>query len=515
MNSRLRLCLVFLAAGLFFSIPKRSPADEVIGEGKSANLPSFLNRKAKPYAYLPTDPIFWIAAEKKIRENNPLLSLQMASEQELKFASQSAEAQEARLAEAVALKELGFSHAAFTLFIGILNVRGGTGIGEAALYYIDQLALQIPIDDKRFADLVVESEFPQVHPDIQSFLGYHKGLHHLKFGFNKWAATQIAAIQPESPWHAVMDYWTAIGEVARGRVDKAFSMLSDLIKDNKLPPRYAGLGKLQMARMLFEKGQFEDAENLYVQVNDLGQREHGRILLERAWTAFYLKEFSRSLGLLRALRNKVFDSSITPERYVLEMLIDRELCHFEAVNRVARTFAKTFKKSLTVIRERKVLHEDRVLFSMAVLNRDIQERANLVDELRKESERFQHAGFQRFTFYEEVLADFQRSDQLLRAELEPQLEKFARKAAENLLDSQEQIQFLQYTSKLDALRIVKAEEERNYRSEKVRTTNFSKLFWPVDKELWLDEIDDYRVLISSRCGIQTTPEDLNLERKFR
>jgi hypothetical protein len=401
------------------------------------------------------------------------------------------------------------------MFISLVANRGGTGIGEGALYYIDQMAQQTPIDDKRFEALVVENEFAQVHPDIQSFIGYHKGLHHLKFGFNKWATPQLAVIQPDSPWHYVMDYWTAIGEVARGRMDKAFAAMADLVKDNKLPPRYAGLGKLQMARMLFEKGQFEDAEALYLQVQDLGLREHGRILLERAWTAYYLKEYSRALGLLRALKNKVFESSISPERFVLEMVIDRELCHFDAVTKVARAFDKAFKKSLTVIRERKVLHEDRALFYMSTLNRDIQERANLVDDLRKEKERFKHAGFQRFSFYEDILADFQRSDQLLRSEMEPQLEKFARKAAENLLDSQEQIQFIQYTAKLDALRIVKAEEERNYKSEKIRTTSFNKLFWPVDKELWIDELDDYRVLISSRCGIQTTPEDLNLERKFR
>ena len=482
---------------------------------RAADAPTFNKNEIKPFRYLPADPAFWSRVTADLKDNNPIFVLQESLAQEKKFSESSTEVQEAKFAEGLALEKMGFTTAAFTLLMDLASSRIGTSIGEASLFELDTLAQNHLVDDKTLEGLLVENEFAQVHPDIKSFISYFKAMFNLRYGYSRWADPQLSTIKTDNPWHLVLDYWTAVGEVARNRTDKAFAAFTKLNSEKSLPPKYQALVHLQLARLQFEKGQFAEAETLYRSVDGLGLREHGRILLERTWTAYYLKDYSRALGLLRAMKNEIFNSSITPERYTLEMLIDRDLCHFEAVDKIAKQFTRRFAQAFDTIHKRRVLHENRELFYMATLNRDIQERANLVDDVRKERTRFKRAGLQRFRFYDDVLDEYGHLEKVLLKELEPQLEKYSRKAAENLLDAQEQIQFLQYTSKLDALRIIKPEEDRAYKQERISHVKFKKIFWPAEKEFWFDEQDDIRVLLASRCGIHTTPQDLKLEREFR
>ena len=483
-------------------------------EGKTTDM-TFIKEKPKPFVYRPVDVPFWDKIERYLRENNPVFILQEAHSQEKAFGSSSSEGQEAHLAQALALEKLTFPHAAFLILTELSKERIGTTLGEAALFHLERLAQTQPVDERALEDLLVQNEFLQVHPDLQSFLGYYKGLYNLRYGYRKWADPQLSKIKADSSWRPMMDYWTAVGEVTRGRTDKAFEAFKRLADEKTLPPKYQNLARLQVARIFFEKGLYQDAEKNYRHVGELGLREFGRILLERAWTAYYLKDYSRSLGLLAALKNPLFNSSISPERYVLEMVVLRDLCFFDLVEKIGREFQKRFKKSLATIQKRKTLHEDRELFYMATLHRDIQDRANFVSTLRSEREKFQRAGLQKFFFYDRVVDDYKRRDKIITAEMEPRLESFSRRAAETLLDTEEQIQFLQYTAKLDALRLIKPEEDRKYRSERISHVKFDRVFWPIEKEFWFEELNDYRTLITSRCGERATPEDLKLERKFR
>ncbi len=494
---------------LFMSLLSAEPQS-----GKTTDI-AFIRDRPKPFTYRPVNNRYWERVQTHLKENNPLFILQEAHEQQKTYGFTSTESQESHLAEAIGLKKLSFSYASFVILLNLAQTKMGTNIGEAALFELEDLALHYSIDESQLESFLNQNEFADAHHDIVSFINYYKGLHNLRYGYKKWAEPSLSGINPASPWSLQLNYWTAMGEVARGRMDKAFEMLRTLNTSANIPQNLQNMVKLQLARIYFEKGLFQEAESFYQDVGDMGLREHGRILLERAWTAYYLKNFSQALGWLTALKSSTFDSSLTPERYILEMVILRDLCHFPGVEIVAKAFEKKFRHTLSVIRKRGSLREERTLFSMATLNRDLQPQANLVDQLRKERDRFQRAGMQKFLFFDDALDEYKKRDKILTANLEPRLENFARKSAESVLDSEEQIQFLQYQSKLDALRIIKADEDRAYRAEKVSHVAFQKLYWPVEKEFWLEEQNDYRVLISSRCGTNATPEDLKLERKFR
>jgi hypothetical protein len=40
---------------------------------------------------------------------------------------------------------------------------------------------------------------------------------------------------------------------------------------------------------------------------------------------------------------------------------------------------------------------------------------------------------------------------------------------------------------------------KSYEAEKIEKFKFDKLFWKNNGEFWLDELNDFRVLIDSRC----------------
>ncbi len=94
------------------------------------------------------------------------------------------------------------------------------------------------------------------------------------------------------------------------------------------------------------------------------------------------------------------------------------------------------------------------------------------------------------------------------------MESKARDSANELLDAEEQVLFLEYTSRIDQLR-VRPSDEANYKSQEISHLTFEKIFWPADGEYWWDELPDYSMLISSRCGDTQLPDDQQLEKNFK
>ena len=487
----------------------------LLPKGRSEDISKvFSLNEIKPFQYTPVDPLFWDKVVKAKNAGNSIELLNLGATQDTRFNPATPEGAEGRLALAMGLKARDFKFGAYLILIDLVRTKMGSHIGEAALFELDDLVQQGFYEQESLDALLNGNEFLNLHPYSQSFVAYFKYLYNLRYGFAKWSEPFKAQIIPGSYWDYQNRYWTAIGEVARNRVEKGFEMIKALYDDPKTPGAIKQQVQLQYARILFEKGQFAEANALYYSLGDLGLRERGRILLERAWTQYYLKEYSVALGILKSLSSPLFDSSVSFERYILEMIIYRELCHYEAVDYVAKEFRKRFKKSLSAIRKRQALREDPVLFSMTVLNKNIQPRANLVDQIHTERAALKQYNYKDFSFYNPLLKEYDKQDKLLQTKLDQILEDEARLAAEDLLDAEEQVQFIDYTSKLDALRVVRPGEEREYKSEYVSHTTFEKIYWPVDSEMWWDEINDYRVLISSQCGKSSLREEKQ-EKEFK
>ncbi len=483
--------------------------------GQSTDLnEAFLATKEKPFEYVPVDPQFWEKVERYRKEGNPVGLVVEGARQSESFDEGTPDSAEGRLVLAQGLASKGLIYAAQTLLTQLAIEKAGTSIAEAALQELSALAIQHHLDTESFENLLTSYEFGPLHPEIESFVAYFRYMYNLRYGFSKWAKVQLEKIRPDSPWDFERRYWQSIGDIARGKIDRAEVTLRSLLENPKTHERIKQWSSLQTARLLFERGQFEPAHEIYRNLGNLGVREKGRLLLEIAWAKYYLKSYDKALGLLHALRAPYFEPSLTPERFILEILIYRDLCHYEAVDDAVRRFRESFRDSFLAIRKRLPLREDRALVSLALLDRDLQEKANLIDHLRRETIELEKYSWNGFRFFRPLLEEYKRRDRTLQRELDLVLEPRTRDIAEFLLDTEEQVQFLDYTSKLDALRIVRAGEDRNYKSESISYLTFDSIFWPVENEFWWDEFDDFKVLISSRCNQTTSPADEKMEREF-
>ena len=227
------------------------------------------------------------------------------------------------------------------------------------------------------------------------------------------------------------------------------------------------------------------------------------ILLERAWTKYYQKEYGKALGLLVALEAPYFDSSRTPEPYILKMLMYKELCYYDSALSVVGEFNKHFGPSIQAIRKRSELRRDQVLVNLSVLDQSIEKWVNFLQLLKDEKKNLENYNWEHYTFLKNSKRTYDFEMNRVRNQLDWILKDKVRKSADNLLDWEEQLTFLDYQTRLDSLRVIKPKSEVPYRSEVISHSKFDKAYWTNQGEIWFDELEDYKVFVESQCEEDT------------
>lgn len=456
--------------------------------------------KLELFKYEPVDVKVWGRYQLALKEENFPEVIALGNEMIGIFTESSAEYAEGELYIAIGLYKMGFTYGATTIFMKLAKNRIGTKIGQYALWHLDQISQTTYYDKLEIGEhFLTAYEFGEQTEDIQSFVSYHRALYNLSHGFKQWLKKSREQIHSLSYWHYKWRYLTAIADISKGKIESATTILKELGEDQNTPSKIKNLVLQQTARFYFEQSEFEEALKIYRTLK-LDIREKGRSILERAWAHYYLKNYSKALGLLRALEAPYFAPSLTPERYILEMIIYKQLCHYEAVEETLSRFNLRFSSAIKSIRSRKPFYRDAIITSLALLDLDLQQYANFINLLREEKKGLEQFDFDDYKFYEPMLDEYSRKDQEIQARIRRTVERKSTSIAEDLLDSKSQVEYMDYKSKLDALRIVPKGEDRTYKSEQINFFQFTKMFWGVAKEYWSDELDDYKVLISSRCA---------------
>jgi len=364
-------------------------------------------------------------------------------------------------------------------------------------------------------DFLNSNEFGTLHPDVQSFVSYYVSLNDLINGFRNWSKIEGAQVQSQSYWAQKTQYFKSLNEITQNKLDEAEARLSRIYQNPKTE-KLKNRANLQIARISFERKNFTKAANIYKELRDFPQREKGRILLERAWSNYYLKNYSESLGILQGLKAPDYMVSVSPERYVLEMIIYKQLCYFEKVSEVAKEYYSVFNPAIKDIKKRKDLKKNLVVSQLAMSSMRMQDQANFVNQLRDELESVQELDLKEYKYFKNIEANYKNKDLEIQKRLYQLMENVYPMVSEDILDSEEQVKFLDYTAKLDALRIVRKGEERTYQSEKISYVNFDKIYWPVEEEYWTDELEDYQVLIRSQCdqSMPSSSSDEGIIRQF-
>ncbi|MBW2258763.1 MAG: hypothetical protein JRI25_29855, partial [Deltaproteobacteria bacterium] len=241
-------------------------------------------------------------------------------------------------------------------------------------------------EDLLITGFLSAEEFGWVPEDVQAFVDFHRGVDLARRGSDAWADAVFAKLPSDSPYAARAEYVRAVRFVAEGEDAEAIASLEGLAERDDLPSDLEQEVERSLARLAFEEQRFEDALAHFQTLREQAP-DDPEILLETAWTEFYLGDSRKTLGLLIALDAPVHRHYISPERYLLEALSLRRLCQFSAAREAAVRLRRKHGDSLDALATGKLPVEVPELHTAARLRGRSSRNARFTDRLQWERDR--------------------------------------------------------------------------------------------------------------------------------
>lgn len=456
-----------------------------------------LNQKEKPFEYRPIDPTYWFEVQEGLKDPNNTYVIKLSDQIAKRSKKDSLVGAEASVALAQGLLRDGFTFAATWVLSDIIKNRQGTQVSYLALLELERIVKLHPVDpDQVYGELIFDLDYDSPPKEVNDFVSYWNGFYNEQKGLKKWSDQDYKKVSLGSYWDFKLKYKAALEDLQAGRLDSSIERFASLSNNDLVPKDIKTDSAHQYARLVFEKGDYEQAYKVLRTV-ELNPRERGLILLERAWSKYYLKDYAKSLGLLTALEAPIFDPSRSPEAYILKMLIYKELCYYDAAFEVLQEFKKRFSQSIDAIKKRKDLRKDQMLVNLAVIDRRIGDWVNYLNMLKDERSRLNEVNFL------SDLAQIRRQYDLKIFEVNRRLDLLLlgkiRTVANELLEWQEQISFLDYQTRVDSLRVTRPPDEVEFKAEVIPLTKFDKIYWTFTGEFWIDELESLKVFVESQC----------------
>lgn len=452
-------------------------------------------------AYIPYDEQLWAKAL-EIKKNKDWKGYLNLCRSVFKKDFKTIEGAEAYMICVDALNQAGFPTAASHIALNLVKRHPGSKPTTFALISVEQAAQKSLLDSNEWEAAVQHLDINEDIPALRSMINYFKVLHLSKLKYTVWQKKAFEQVDPNSYWGARLQFYDGINAFKEGKLDEAIASFEAISKKTELPLRFTETVKLQLARLYFEKKDLKSADDLYQSYAN-GSRDYGRALLERGWIDFYRKEYSKALGLLTVLKSNFFSGMHDPERYLLKVLIYRELCHFDGIKKINEEFEGEYKTLLDNLKNDKALRTDNILLGMTLAYGNLQESADLVHQIR--SERKEWANFERSSAFDKfVKAAYNAKERSLRNRIEYDNRQLMRVQAENILRVKDQLQLVEYVSDLEKLRPKNVFTHKVYEAEQEGRFSYEKLYWPHRNEFWWGELNGYRVLINDKC-LERTP----------
>lgn len=451
--------------------------------------------KKREWFYQPRVQEIWARANPYLEKQESAIKVLKISE--ARWENDPAAKEELALVRAKALVKIGLPLSAQRIYTEMISRNPLSGQSQAALHDLAELIKTQSLDEEEiekkslYLDVVIESE------SGAAMIAFFKWKALVNRKMTDWADRAFKQIPLDSIWRGDLDYANAVALVAHDEIDDAILKFEKLTKDSEIRPSIKQLSNLQLSRLLFERRDFMGAFKQY-QILDLPQRERGRALLEMAWSQYYMKNYAESLGILYALRNPVFDSARSPERLILEMLILRDLCHYEKVRALEDLFHREYDSVYRAIESRSPFEKNNRIASLVLLDTRRQYTANLIHALRVEMAKIKNLSITDGKFKSELIAGLVKREADLRFSLDREIFLGAKKVADTLIDQREQIKFIGYSATIQSKN---SALKPGYDVGQIPVLKYDTLYWPVrNNEFWWDEISYYRTLIKDNCG---------------
>jgi len=419
-------------------------------------------------------------------------------------------------------EQIGLTYAASVLYRDVAMSGRNIELLPPALRGLERIVRTGRYDeDQIIGGFVAGAEFASQPDDVQGFLSYYQGRDSVRRGLVQWGDEQFDRIPVESDYHFRAVFVHAIRAVANGQLELARELLEWLLAQDEegtehhsllwndriirshpnahLPQGLRVDIHRTLARMAFEERRYEEAMSQYEQIRDLAP-DDPEILLEMAWTYYYLGNSRLALGRLVALDAPIHSGYIAPERYALEAFCLRRICQFGAARHAAVRLWERHGDALEELLAGVPVNESEALRRAARRRQGVIATAQFNSQVRRERDLVRtRAGRLGEDLTERLMTIYDRGLAEARIREEIALEDETRALAAELLDAEEGVRLVVHELSVSMLRGRRRPVGAPERPAETVTARGDRASYGFTGEFWTDELDDLVVLAEDRC----------------
>ncbi len=395
---------------------------------------------------------------------------------------------------------MGLGWAAGMIYRQIASVRRNMELVPDALRGLERIIESGVYDDDTFVtSFLAGEEFGDLPEDVRAFIDYVQGWDLARRGAGKWAEVRFSKLPSDSTYAAAAEYVRIVQLVADGDFASAIDRLEKLRNAENISPNLAREVERTLARLAFEEERYKDALAHFETLRELAP-DDPEILLEMAWTHFYLGDSRKTLGLLIALDAPVHQDFISPERFLLKALALRRLCQFGAARYAAVNLERRYGESLTKLRAGDLPKDIPELRRAARLRGLARPNTYFLDSLNhqmailvslREALGKGLSGYLANLYARGIEEGQRREEELIGRELD--------ELTEEMLSSQEGVRLIVHELGVSLLRGRRRPPGALEKPAVEVTIKGDRVFYPFWGEYWTDEMDDLNVIAEDRC----------------
>jgi hypothetical protein len=364
------------------------------------------------------------------------------------------------------------------------------------LEIFEEVLQKIPSDrDLILKRAVCAQGYDFVDGELKDFIHYQQGLLDWENGFFDWGNDHFNRITPNSYYYYKYMYQKALYRIYENDIDGAIAILEEITGSPYTDKKFMNDVNKTLARLLYEKGEYDKADHLYTQIEDsiLGQSMN---LMERAWVHYRLGNPEKAMGLLYAFRAPVYRAHFTPEYYILKSFIYKDVCHYQSAMNVVSGFRDRYGESIKSIYDRDEMMENDALLLLILNKREVNKTWKYIQLLEEERKKIQEFGNTELSIFLQKIYDLQmnKSRNVLKKQMKREFEKYA----DEMLKYEEESHLMAYEIGLDMYQRI---QKYHYTEETGSNEKEpeSIVVYPFQDEFWSDELADYKVVLPDKC----------------
>lgn len=398
----------------------------------------------------------------------------------------------------ISLKKVGFSHASVDVLSHLVKRKPNPKIVSYTLELFEKITRTTPFDQDLIThEVLSDHEYGFVDENLSNFVNFYQGVFDWEHGFLEWGSEHFEKIMPGTYYFYKALYQNALYSIYQGKIDEGIEVLKKILKDLPEEDNFKDEVRKTLARLFYEKGQYEEAVFMYQQIRK-PVPDQAQNLLERAWVHYQRGDNEKAMGLLYAFTAPSFQKFFTPEYFVLKSFIYKAVCHYKRVLSVVEEFNNHYGSSLKTIYNRGKAVDNHALLLVILNKKRINETWKFLALLEREREQSKKLSNKALYDYIDEIYDLQI--QKTAAVFKKLVEEEYEKMANDLLKYEEQTHLMEYEIGLDMYQRV---HQFHYREDDAvhgdKQDKKGKVAFPFQGEFWIDEMDDYKVTLSDKC----------------